>query len=105
MRMIAWLVMILAGGSLMLATGCSRSAADQRAAKPGMMERVKKDSITGEVTDIGKKYVAVRQDNGETIRVRVDEATKMDTVQTGDRVRAYTDDVGYASTLQRLAKD
>jgi hypothetical protein len=105
MRTIALLVMIVAGGSLLVATGCSSSVAEKRAAKPGFMERVKQDAITGEVTDIGKKYVAVRQDNGETIRVRVDESTKMDTVQPGDRVKAYTDEVGYASTLQRLAKD
>jgi hypothetical protein len=105
MRTLVVLVMIVAGGSFLVATGCSRSVADKRAAKPSTMERIKQDSITGEVTDIGKKYVAVRQDNGETIRVRVDEDTNMDTVQPGDRVRAYTNDVGYASTLQRLAKD
>ena len=105
MRLIAVLVMILTCGSLMAATACSRNVVDKRAAKPGMMERVKKDAVTGEVTDFGKRYVAVRQDNGETVRVRVDESTKMDTVQVGDRVKAYTDDAGYASTLQRLARD
>jgi hypothetical protein len=105
MRALAVLIMILAAGSLVAATSCSRSIVDKRAARPGLMERVKQDAVTGEVTDFGKKYVAVRQDNGETIRVRVDESTKMDTVQVGDRVKAYTDEVGYASTLRRLAKD
>jgi hypothetical protein len=102
MRTIAFLVVVLVGASFMLATGCS-NAANRKSAKPGFMERIKKDSITGEVTDVGRRYVAVRQDNGETVKVRVDDRTKMDVVQPGDRVKAYTDDAGYASTLQRLA--
>jgi hypothetical protein len=81
---------------------CS-NAVDRRASKPAVMERIKQDAVTGEVVDIGKTYVSIKDDNGVINRVRVDDATKMDMIQTGDRVKAYVDDAGYATTLQRLA--
>jgi ribosomal protein S1 len=83
---------------------CSSNVAEKRAAKPGMMERLKRDSVTGEVVDIQKTSVSIREDSGVTTRVRVDEMTKMDTIQTGDRAKAYVNDAGYATTLKRLSK-
>jgi hypothetical protein len=81
---------------------CS-NAVDKRASKPAVMERIKQDAVTGEVVDIGKTYVSIKDDDGVINRVRVDDATKMDMIQKGDRVKAYVDDAGYATTLQRLA--
>ena len=84
--------------------GCADTAVEKRAAKPELRERLKQDAITGEVTDVGTKHVAIRQMNGETMRVRVDDNTKMDNVTAGDKVKAYVSDDGYASTIQRVGR-
>ncbi len=81
---------------------CSKSVAEKRAAKPDFSERLKRDAVKGEVADIGKNSVAIRQDNGETTRIRVDDNTKMDRIVVGDHVKAYVTDDGYASTIQRM---
>jgi ribosomal protein S1 len=93
---------ILVGFSSLVA--CSSNAVESRSAKPGMMERFKRDAVSGEVVDIAKTSVSIREDSGVTTRVRVDEFTKMDKIQEGDRVKAYVNDAGYATTLQRQAK-
>jgi hypothetical protein len=80
---------------------CSNTV-ERRASKPGMMERIKADAVTGEVVDIGKTYDSIKDDDGVINRVRVDDATKMDMIQKGDRVKAYVNDAGYATTLQRI---
>jgi Cu/Ag efflux protein CusF len=46
--------------------------------------------------------VSIKQINGETMRVRVNDKTKMDHVVEGDKVKAYVTDDGYASTIQRM---
>jgi Cu/Ag efflux protein CusF len=81
--------------------GCAETAVDKRAAKPELRERMKQDAVTGEVTDVGTNYVAIKQITGETMRVRVDDNTKMDHMTAGDKVKAYVRDDGYASTIQR----
>ena len=81
--------------------GCSQTAAERRAASPTLGERIKQDSVTGRVHDIGPKYVSIKESNGETTRVRVDDQTKMDRVAVGDQVKAYVSEDGYASTIQR----
>ena len=68
-----------------------------------MAERLKQDSVTGRVNDIGTRHVSIRDDAGETTRVRVDDQTKMDHVVIGDQVKAFVSDDGYASTIQRVA--
>ncbi len=85
------------------ALGCSQTAAAQRAASPPLGGRIKQDSVTGRVHDIGAKYVSIRESDGETTRVRVDDRTKMDRVAIGDHVKAYVSEDGYASTIQRDA--
>jgi Cu/Ag efflux protein CusF len=47
--------------------------------------------------------VSIRESDGETTRVRVDDQTKMDRVAIGDHVKAYVSEDGYASTIQREA--
>ncbi|HET9606099.1 MAG TPA: hypothetical protein VFO87_03545 [Nitrospira sp.] len=61
-----------------------------------------KESVKGRVNDIGSKYVSIRNDDGESRRVRVDDHTKMDQVTVGDQVKAYVSEDGYASTIQRV---
>jgi hypothetical protein len=85
------------------ALGCNQTAAERRAASPTLGERIKQDSVTGRVQDIGSKYVSIRESDGETTRVRVDDQTKMDRVAIGDHVKAYVSEDGYASTIQRDA--
>jgi hypothetical protein len=85
------------------ALGCSQTATERRAASPTLGERIKQDSVTGRVHDIGARYVSIKDSDGETRRVRVDEQTKMDRVAVGDQVKAYVSEDGYASTIQRDA--
>ena len=81
--------------------GCAQNASEKRAASPTMSERFSQDSVTGRVNEIGTRYVSIRDDDGETRRVRVDDHTKMDQVAIGDHVKAFVSDDGYASTIQR----
>lgn len=84
------------------ALGCAQNAAERRAASPTMSERIKQESISGKVNDIGDRHVSIREEDGQTVRVRVDDQTKMDRVSVGDQVKAFVSDDGYASTIQRV---
>ena len=86
----------------MTAVGCAKNASERRAASPTMSERISKESVKGRVNELGKNYVSIRNDNGESRRVRVDDHTKMDQVAVGDQVKAFVSDDGYASTIQRV---
>jgi hypothetical protein len=86
----------------MTAAGCAKNVSERRAASPTMSERVSKESVKGRVNELGKNYVSIRNDDGESRRVRVDDHTKMDQVAVGDQVKAYVSDDGYASTIQRV---
>jgi hypothetical protein len=86
----------------MTAAGCAKNASERRAASPTMSERISKESLKGRVNELGKNYVSIRNDDGESRRVRVDDHTKMDQVAVGDQVKAYVSDDGYASTIQRV---
>jgi ribosomal protein S1 len=100
-RMLLSLAVVLCA-ALPFVGACSSNAVEERGAKPGMMERVKQDAVTGQVVEVGKQYVSIRESNGDRVRVRVDEFTKMDVVQPGDQVKAYVNESGYATTLQRV---
>jgi hypothetical protein len=67
-----------------------------------MSERFSNDAITGRVNDVGAKYVSIKEHDGDSRRVRVDDNTKMDQVAVGDQVKAYVTEDGYASTIQRV---
>jgi len=95
-------VMIVAVGLNLSVVGCAKNASEKRAASPTMAERLKQDSVTGRVNDIGPRHVSIKDDAGETRRVRVDDQTKMDHVVIGDQVKAFVSDDGYASTIQRV---
>ncbi len=86
----------------MTLAGCAKNASERRSASPTMSERISKDSIKGRVNEIGAKYVSIRDHDGESRRVRVDDNTKMDQVAVGDQVKAYVTEDGYASTIQRV---
>ena len=99
---ISTVVMLTVIALQMTAAGCAKNASERRAASPTMSERISKESVKGRVNDLGKNYVSIRNDNGESRRVRVDDHTKMDQVAVGDQVKAFVSDDGYASTIQRV---
>jgi hypothetical protein len=86
----------------MTAVGCAKNASERRAASPTMSERISKESVKGRVNELGKNYVSIKNDDGESRRVRVDDHTRMDQVAVGDQVKAFVSDDGYASTIQRV---
>ena len=97
------LVILTAVMALQLsAAGCAKNASERRMASPTVSERISKESVKGRVNDIGAKYVSIRDDRGESRRVRVDDNTKMDQVTVGDQVKAYVSEDGYASTIHRV---
>lgn len=87
---------------LLSAAGCAKNASERRAASPTMGERVSNESVKGRVNEIGTRYVSIRNNDGESRRVRVDDKTKMDPLVVGDQVKAYVTEDGYASTIQRV---
>jgi len=102
MRIGMMAMMVAAVGLNLSVIGCAQNASEKRAATPTMAERLKQDSVIGRVNDIGARHVSIRDDSGETRRVRVDDQTKMDQVAIGDQVKAFVSDDGYASTIQRV---
>lgn len=102
MRISAALMMATVIMMNMTAAGCAKNASERRAASPTVSERISKESIIGRVNDIGAKYLSIKEKNGESKRVRVDDNTKMDQVAIGDQVKAYVAEDGYASTIERV---
>ena len=96
------MVMAVVGMSFIM-VGCAENVSEKRAASPTMSERIKQDSVTGRVNGLGASHVSIKDDGGETTRVRVDDRTKMDQVAIGDQVKAFVTDDGYASTIQRVS--
>ena len=95
-------VIVAAVGLNVSVFGCAQNASEKRAASPTLAERFSRDAVIGRVNGIGTKHVSIRDDSGETTRVRVDDHTQMDQVIIGDQVKAYVSDDGYASTIQRV---
>lgn len=102
MRMPTALVLTTVVMMNLTAVGCTKNASERRAASPTMSERISNESIIGRVNDIGARYVSIKENNGDSRRVRVDDNTKMDQVAVGDHVKAYVTEDGYASTIQRV---
>ena len=103
-KLILLLVMAVGMAFNVSLVSCAKTAVEKRAAKPDVGERLKREAITGEITGVGTNYVTVQQVNGEVMRVRVDDNTKMDNVIKGNKVKAYVTDDGYASTIQRTGR-
>jgi hypothetical protein len=102
MRIATVLTLAVVMAMQLTAAGCAKNASERRAASPTMGERISQESVKGRVNEIGAKYVSIRNDDGESRRVRVDDRTKMDQVAVGDHVKAYITEDGYASTIQRV---
>lgn len=48
-----------------------------------------------------RQYYAIKDTAGREVKLYVDASTKFDKVMVGDKVKAYVDDTGYITTLQR----
>ncbi len=85
----------------LVTVGCSDSAMSKRDASPTMSERVSKEAVKGQLVRTDGVYLLVREDGGKEVRVHVDDRTKMDKVIPGDQVKAYINEDGHATTVQR----
>jgi hypothetical protein len=93
------LTLMLLGASLI---SCGKNAVERRSATPSFKEVLTQEPLTGEVVHIGRNYVSIREVGGETVRVPVDNGTKMDRLELGDTVTAYLSDSGRATTVERV---
>src|SRR5262245_15262378 len=70
-------------------------------ATPTLPERLTKDLVKGRLMRIEGEYVVIKVTADKEIKLHVDMNTKMGEVRTGDNVKAYVDDSGHVTTLQR----
>ena len=73
-------------------------------ATPTIKERLTKDAVTGTLLSHDGEYYVIKDDDGKQHRVHVDKSTKLDKVVEGDMVKAYVNDQGHVTTLQRKEK-
>lgn len=95
---------LLAVGLLVSGSGAA-SAADpmaEKEASPTIKERVTNDAIKGTLMKIDGEYYSIKDTDGKEHRIHVDKSTKLDTVKSGDMVKAYVTDKGHTTTLQRV---
>jgi len=80
------------------------SAADpmtDKEAKPTLGERLTNATVKGTLMTMDGVYYSIKDTAGREIKLHVDANTKLDKVMVGDKVRAYVNDGGYVTTLQR----
>lgn len=73
----------------------------EKEASPTIKERLTKDTIKGTLMKIDGEYYIIKDEDGREHRIHVDKSTKLDTVRSGDMVKAYVTDKGHTTTLQR----
>lgn len=73
----------------------------EREASPTIKERFTKDTIKGTLMNMEGEYYFIKDNDGKQYKIHVDKSTKLDRVLSGDMVKAYVNDQGHATTLQR----
>jgi hypothetical protein len=68
---------------------------------PTLPERMTKDMVKGRLVMIEGDQLVIEVTAGQAIKLHVDRNTKMGEIAIGDNVRAYVNDSGYVTTLQR----
>ena len=68
---------------------------------PTLPERLTEDIVKGRLMMIEGDHVVIKVTHGEGIKLHVDMTTKMGEVRVGDKVKAYVNDSGHVTTLQR----
>ena len=84
-------------------TGLSQAAdpMSDKEASPTLKERITKDTVKGTLLKVDGPYYWIKDNDAKEIKVHVDKSTKMDKVKVGDLVKAYINDQGHTTTLQR----
>ena len=91
-------VVILGGGTGIV------GAADpmvEKEVKPTLGERFTEATVKGTLMKMDRQYYSIKDTAGREVKLYVDGSTKLDKVMVGDKVKAYVDDTGYITTLQR----
>jgi hypothetical protein len=91
------LVMALGFGSGI--AGATHPIANQTT--PTLPERLTENIVKGRLMMIEGDHVVITVTDGEEIKLHVDMNTKMGEVRVGDKVKAYVNDRGHATTLER----
>ena len=68
---------------------------------PTLPERMTEEMVKGILMKIEGDQVVIKVNAGQAIKLHVDGNTKMGEVVVGDKVKAYVNDSGYVTTLQR----
>jgi hypothetical protein len=68
---------------------------------PTLPERLSKDIVKGRLMRVEGEHVVIKVANHQEIKLHVDLTTKMGEVMAGDKIKAYVDDRGHVTTLQR----
>ena len=94
---------ILAAGLLCFGAGVAQAAnpMSDKEATPTIKERITKDTVKGTLMKTDGEYYWIKDSDGKEVKVHVDKSTKMDKVVVGDMVKAYINDQGHTTTLQR----
>ena len=79
--------------------GATHPVADQTA--PTMSERMIEEVVKGRLMMIEGDQLVIEVTAGQAIKLHVDKNTKMGEIVVGDKVKAYVNDSGYVTTLQR----
>jgi hypothetical protein len=68
---------------------------------PTLPERLIKDTVKGRLMRLEGEHVVIKVTNDQEIKLHIDMTTKMGEVMAGDKIKAYVDDSGHVTTLQR----
>ena len=79
--------------------GATHPIADETT--PTLPERLTKDIVKGRLMMIEGEHVVIKVIGEKEIKLHVDLSTKMGEVKIGDKIKAYVDDSGHVTTLQR----
>ena len=79
--------------------GATHPMPDQTA--PTLLERMTEETVKGRLMMIEGDQLVIEVTTGQAIKLHVDENTKMGEIMVGDNVKAYVNDSGYVTTLQR----
>ena len=104
MKKYCGLLAMLAALSLQGAPLLAADPMTDKEASPTIKERLTKDAVTGTLMRQDGEYYVIKDNDGKQHRVHVDKSTKLDKVVEGDMVKAYVNDQGHVTTLQRKEK-
>ena len=94
------LVTVLTAG--LLGTGIAAQSASQKEASPTLKERLTKDTIKGTLMRTEGEYYYIKDNDGIEQKIHVDKSTKLEKGMPGDVVKAYVNDQGHTTTLERV---